>query len=55
MSAEAQVAPSRMTLQIVKQKKKGAAQGYQLLKKKSDALSSRFRGMLKEIVKASPH
>ncbi|KAL8269299.1 hypothetical protein Esti_006765 [Eimeria stiedai] len=51
MSAEAQVAPSRMTLQIVKQKKKGAAQGYQLLKKKSDALSSRFRGMLKEIVK----
>ncbi|KAL8449760.1 hypothetical protein Emag_003543 [Eimeria magna] len=53
MSAEAQVAPSRMTLQIVKQKKKGAAQGYQLLKKKSDALSSRFRGMLKEITKLS--
>lgn len=40
-----------MTLQIAKQKKKGANQGYQLLKKKSDALSSRFRGMLKEIVK----
>lgn len=51
MSTEAQVAPSRMTLQIAKQKKKGASQGYQLLKKKSDALSSRFRGMLKEIVK----
>ncbi|CDJ51480.1 vacuolar ATP synthase subunit d, putative [Eimeria brunetti] len=52
MSTEAQVAPSRMTLQVAKQKKKGAAQGYQLLKKKSDALSARFRGMLKEIVKA---
>ncbi|CDJ57805.1 vacuolar ATP synthase subunit d, putative [Eimeria maxima] len=50
--SETQVAPSRMTLQIAKQKKKGAAQGYQLLKKKSDALSARFRGMLKEIVKA---
>lgn len=40
-----------MTLQIAKQKKKGATQGYQLLKKKSDALSARFRGMLKDIVK----
>ncbi|OEH79567.1 vacuolar atp synthase subunit [Cyclospora cayetanensis] len=53
MSSDAQVAPSRMTLQIAKQKKKGANQGYQLLKKKSDALSSRFRGMLKEITKLS--
>ncbi|CDI82294.1 hypothetical protein EAH_00065780, partial [Eimeria acervulina] len=53
MSSEAQVAPSRMTLQVAKQKKKGAAQGYQLLKKKSDALSARFRGMLKEITKLS--
>ncbi|CDJ42754.1 vacuolar ATP synthase subunit d, putative [Eimeria tenella] len=51
MSSDAQVAPSRMTLQVAKQKKKGASQGYQLLKKKSDALSARFRGMLKEIVK----
>lgn len=51
MSADSVVAPSRMALQIAKQKKKGAAQGYQLLKKKSDALTARFRGMLKEIVK----
>ncbi|CDJ67653.1 vacuolar ATP synthase subunit d, putative [Eimeria necatrix] len=53
MSSDAQVAPSRMTLQVAKQKKKGASQGYQLLKKKSDALSARFRGMLKEITKLS--
>jgi len=42
--------PSRMMLQQFKQKRKGAFQGYQLLKKKSDALTARFRGMLKEIV-----
>lgn len=34
----------------MKQKRKGAYQGYQLLKKKSDALTARFRGMLKQIV-----
>lgn len=38
-------------LQLMKQKRKGASQGHQLLKRKSDALSARFRGMLKEIVK----
>lgn len=31
-------------------KSKGAKQGYDLLKRKSDALSNKFRGMLKEIV-----
>ncbi|KAF8820859.1 V-type ATPase, D subunit protein [Cardiosporidium cionae] len=42
--------PSRMSLQAFKQKRKGATQGHQLLKKKSDALTARFRGMLREIV-----
>ncbi|KAJ1611363.1 vacuolar H-ATPase subunit D [Cryptosporidium canis] len=42
--------PSRMALQAIKLKSKGAKQGYDLLKRKSDALSNKFRGMLKEIV-----
>ncbi|KAK6587569.1 hypothetical protein RS030_91537 [Cryptosporidium xiaoi] len=42
--------PSRMALQAIKAKSKGAKQGYDLLKRKSDALTNRFRGMLKEIV-----
>ncbi|OII78064.1 vacuolar ATP synthase subunit D [Cryptosporidium andersoni] len=42
--------PSRMNLQAIKQKSKGAKQGYDLLKRKSDALTNKFRGMLKEIV-----
>eukprot|EP00921_Rhytidocystis_pertsovi_P009451 GHVQ01015193.1.p1 GENE.GHVQ01015193.1~~GHVQ01015193.1.p1 ORF type:complete len:245 (-),score=25.88 GHVQ01015193.1:519-1253(-) len=51
MSAtDARPVPSRMNLQVMKQKRKGAYQGYQLLKKKSDALTARFRGMLKEII-----
>eukprot|EP00922_Rhytidocystis_sp_ex-Travisia-forbesii_P051874 GHVS01077005.1.p2 GENE.GHVS01077005.1~~GHVS01077005.1.p2 ORF type:complete len:246 (+),score=52.02 GHVS01077005.1:194-931(+) len=48
--SDARPVPSRMNLQFMKQKRKGANQGYLLLKKKSDALSARFRGMLKEIV-----
>eukprot|EP01070_Trichotokara_eunicae_P006705 Trichotokara_eunicae@DN5102_c0_g1_i2.p1 len=35
----------------MEQKKKAAQQGFNLLKKKSDALTAKFRGMLKEIVK----
>eukprot|EP00918_Siedleckia_nematoides_P006761 GHVU01014740.1.p1 GENE.GHVU01014740.1~~GHVU01014740.1.p1 ORF type:complete len:224 (+),score=22.77 GHVU01014740.1:313-984(+) len=42
--------PSRMSLQQFKLRKKGASQGHQLLKKKSDALTAKFRGMLKDIV-----
>ncbi|KAH7649115.1 hypothetical protein FG379_003680 [Cryptosporidium bovis] len=42
--------PSRMALQAIKAKSKGAKQGYDLLKRKSDALTNKFRGMLKEIV-----
>eukprot|EP00753_Platysulcus_tardus_P021320 PLAT8820.1.p1 GENE.PLAT8820.1~~PLAT8820.1.p1 ORF type:complete len:278 (+),score=145.11 PLAT8820.1:59-892(+) len=44
-----QVVPSRMTLQILKAKKTGAKKGYELLKKKSDALTAKMRGMLKAI------
>lgn len=43
--------PSRITLQLMKQKKKSAFQGYSLLKKKSDALFVHFRDVLKDIVK----
>eukprot|EP00511_Aplanochytrium_stocchinoi_P000758 CAMPEP_0204829942 /NCGR_PEP_ID=MMETSP1346-20131115/8230_1 /ASSEMBLY_ACC=CAM_ASM_000771 /TAXON_ID=215587 /ORGANISM="Aplanochytrium stocchinoi, Strain GSBS06" /LENGTH=237 /DNA_ID=CAMNT_0051960037 /DNA_START=215 /DNA_END=928 /DNA_ORIENTATION=+ len=38
-----------MNQQIYKVKAKGAQKGYELLKKKSDALKVRFRSMLKEI------
>jgi len=48
--ASAQPVPSRMMLQSLKLRRKGAFQGFSLLKKKSDALTARFRGMLKEIV-----
>ncbi|CAD2098431.1 V-type proton ATPase subunit D, putative [Plasmodium vinckei vinckei] len=43
--------PSRITLHLMKQKKKSAFQGYSLLKKKSDALFIHFRDVLKDIVK----
>lgn len=42
--------PSRMMLQSLKIRRKGAAQGFSLLKKKSDALTAKFRGMLKDIL-----
>mmetsp|Transcript_687 Transcript_687/g.833 ORF Transcript_687/g.833 Transcript_687/m.833 type:complete len:246 (-) Transcript_687:86-823(-) len=40
---------TRMNQQTFKIKAKGAKKGYELLKKKSDALKVRFRAMLKEI------
>lgn len=46
-----QVPPTRMALQTYKQKKAGAKKGYDLLKKKADALKARFRDMAKEIYK----
>eukprot|EP00919_Chromeraceae_sp_WS-2016_P013474 GHVR01031611.1.p1 GENE.GHVR01031611.1~~GHVR01031611.1.p1 ORF type:complete len:249 (+),score=70.96 GHVR01031611.1:98-844(+) len=49
-TTDSQPVPSRMNLQIYKLKYKGAKQGFNLLKKKSDALTARFRGMLKDIV-----
>jgi V-type H+-transporting ATPase subunit D len=41
--------PTRMVLQVYKKKAKGAKKGYDLLKKKSDALTVRFRAMLRDI------
>lgn len=38
-----------MNLTVFKQKGVGAKKGYELLKKKSDALKARFRALLKEI------
>lgn len=40
-------------LQALKTRRKGAHQGFTLLKKKSDALTAKFRGMLKDIVQVS--
>eukprot|EP01071_Lankesteria_metandrocarpae_P001790 Lankesteria_metandrocarpae@DN1889_c0_g1_i1.p1 len=49
-TTDAAPVPSRMMLQQMKVKRKGAFQGYSLLKKKSDALTAKFRGLLREIV-----
>jgi len=45
------VFPTRMTLQMMKAKLKGAQRGHDLLKKKADALALRFRSILKNIKK----
>ncbi|XP_052767344.1 V-type proton ATPase subunit D-like [Mya arenaria] len=44
------VFPSRMALAIMKQRLKGAQKGHSLLKKKADALTMRFRQILKKII-----
>eukprot|EP01006_Ploeotia_vitrea_P001257 TRINITY_DN104492_c0_g1_i1.p1 TRINITY_DN104492_c0_g1~~TRINITY_DN104492_c0_g1_i1.p1 ORF type:complete len:265 (+),score=154.80 TRINITY_DN104492_c0_g1_i1:23-796(+) len=44
------VFPSRMVLQTVKGRLTGARKGYQLLKKKSDAIKNALNGILKEIL-----
>jgi len=44
--------PSRMSLQTFKSKKKAAALGYSLLKKKADALKAKQRELLLEIFEA---
>ena len=46
------VLPSRMTLQTYKQRAVGAKKGYDLLKKKSDALKKAFRAILQKIVES---
>lgn len=45
------VFPTRMTLAVYKGKEQGARKGYELLKKKSDALTVRIRSLLREIKK----
>jgi len=47
--ARLSVFPTRMTLTIMKAKLKGAIRGHSLLKKKSDALTLRFRSILSKI------
>jgi len=42
--------PSRMAMAIIKARLKGAQKGHSLLKKKSDALTVRFRKILKTII-----
>ena len=44
-----QVFPTRMALGVMKTKLKGANQGYSLLKRKSEALTKRFRDITKRI------
>ncbi|SCU85972.1 LAME_0D03862g1_1 [Lachancea meyersii CBS 8951] len=44
-----QVFPTRMTLGLMKLKLKGATQGHSLLKRKSEALTKRFRDITKRI------
>jgi len=47
--SEAKPPPTRMVLTIYKAKHKGAKKGYELLKKKADALKVRFRDIAKAI------
>jgi len=46
-----QVTPSRMNLQIFKQKIVSAKKGHELLKKKCDALKSKFRIVMTDLLK----
>ncbi|XBW35498.1 hypothetical protein QEN19_001071 [Hanseniaspora menglaensis] len=48
-NAREQVFPTRMTLTTMKLKLKGAQQGHSLLKRKSEALTKKFREILKKI------
>ena len=48
-SPSGNTAPTRMELNNIKGKLAGAQRGYDLLKKKSDALTLRFRSLLREI------
>eukprot|EP00741_Cyanophora_paradoxa_P020750 tig00021294_g20029.t1 len=49
-TARYNVFPTRMTLGVMKQKYVGAVKGHNLLKKKSDALTMRFRALIGKII-----
>lgn len=49
MSGSENIIPTRLELQNLKAKKLAAVRGHDLLKKKSDALTLRFRSLLREI------
>lgn len=42
----AQIVPSRMNLQLYKQKIQAAKKGHELLKRKADALKAKFRKIM---------
>lgn len=48
-SSRLAVFPTRQTLTVLKQKERGAVKGHVLLKRKSDALTARFRTILSRI------
>ncbi|GAB1601468.1 V-type proton ATPase subunit D-like [Argonauta hians] len=50
MSDRLNIFPSRMALTLMKGRLKGAQKGHSLLKKKADALTLRFRSILKRII-----
>jgi len=52
MTDRVAVFPSRMNLALMKTKLLGAKKGHSLLKKKADALTLRFRSILKKIVES---
>lgn len=54
MSRRVAVFPTRMALTTWKGKKKGAERGYELLKKKRDALKKRFHDLCNEIADVRP-
>lgn len=51
MSSSVKIAPTRMALTVYKAKRVAAKKGYELLKKKADALKMRFQAMLRDIQK----
>eukprot|EP00697_Spironema_sp_BW2_P001584 gnl/Spiro4/12129_TR6403_c0_g1_i1.p1 gnl/Spiro4/12129_TR6403_c0_g1~~gnl/Spiro4/12129_TR6403_c0_g1_i1.p1 ORF type:complete len:283 (+),score=69.09 gnl/Spiro4/12129_TR6403_c0_g1_i1:90-851(+) len=52
MAATLNVFPTRLNLQMMKSRLIGARNGHKLLKKKSDALTLKFRAVIKQIVEA---
>jgi len=49
------VVPTVTVLAVIKNRLSGAQRGYRLLKKKADALTMRYRSILKKIVDLKQH